>query len=290
MTMEKLIYRSTSGQSLEFFVNGDYHVNVSKDVTGLWKVLSEVNSTPAFGTAGSHHNSSRILPRDIQILGTLNSRDKATRRQRKDHLVSLFNPMQKGTLEYILGDHKRWIECYVDGEINFTPTELLENFIINLSCLNPFWREDGEQLNSFTETINNWKFPCKIPPTGWTFGQIVAVDTIHVENRGHYSVGMKLVLTANNTIINPKITLENTREFLQINATLQKGDVVEINTGFGQKSILMNGLDGWRYLDERSSYFQLALGDNTLTKSMDNPENGDYLDIDVIHENLFMGA
>ena len=46
---------------------------------------------------------------------------------------------------------------------------------------------------------------------------------------------MRLRFTALGTVLNPILLNVDTEEFIQINATMKTGDVIEINTKYGSK-------------------------------------------------------
>ena len=54
-------------------------------------------------------------------------------------------------------------------------------------------------------------------------------------NEGDVSTGMRIRFTALGTVSNPILLNVDTEEFIQINATMKTGDVIEINTKYGSK-------------------------------------------------------
>lgn len=85
-------------------------------------------------------------------------------------------------------------------------------------------------------------------------------------NEGDVSTGMRIRFTALGTVSNPILLNVDTEEFIQINATMKTGDVIEINTKYGSKGakLIRDGVetDYFRYIDVDSTFMQLAIGDN----------------------------
>ena len=62
-TQEILTYTNTKGESITFGVGSRYHVNVSKDVTGLSDLDDTIYSTSSMGQHGDTYTGVRIEPR-----------------------------------------------------------------------------------------------------------------------------------------------------------------------------------------------------------------------------------
>lgn len=77
MENEKLTYINSRGERLELGVDSVYHCNISKDVEGISGVTSVIYSTNSMGQHGDTYVGQRIEARDIDVVGHINTRDKA---------------------------------------------------------------------------------------------------------------------------------------------------------------------------------------------------------------------
>ena len=116
MENEKLTYINSRGERLELGVDSVYHCNISKDVEGISGVTSVIYSTNSMGQHGDTYVGQRIEARDIDILGHINTRDKAQAYELRRQLLKVLNPELDGTLSYVFGSFKRVINCRLHGE------------------------------------------------------------------------------------------------------------------------------------------------------------------------------
>ena len=79
--IEKLIFTNSNGSSLTFSVRSVFHVNISKDVSGLSDVENDIFSTSGINQAGATYLGYHIESRDIEIVGHINERDKSVIRE-----------------------------------------------------------------------------------------------------------------------------------------------------------------------------------------------------------------
>ena len=141
---EKLTYTNERGESIVFSPASSYHVNF-KDVSGLSDVQNAIYSTNSMGQDGDTYLGYRIESRDIDIVGHIKERDKIAIQELRRNLNRILNPQYSATLTYELGDFKRVIGCTINNAPIFKRGTIFEQFTIQLSCLNPFWREEAER-------------------------------------------------------------------------------------------------------------------------------------------------
>ena len=162
MDIEKLTFTNERGESLEMSTNSIYHCNVSKDVSGISGVQSVIYSTNSMGQHGDSYVGQRIEARDVDILGHINTRDKAQALELRRKFLKVLNPELSGVLTYEYGSFKRVINCRLHGEPDATRKEVLIEFHIQLDCLNPFWREEEEEREDIASWVPAWEFPWEI--------------------------------------------------------------------------------------------------------------------------------
>ena len=111
-------------------------------------------------------------------------------------------------------------------------------------------------------------------------------------NEGDVSTGMRIRFTALGTVSNQILLNVDTEEFIQINATMKTGDVIEINTKYGSKGakLIRDGVetDYFRYIDVDSTFMQLAIGDNMFRYDAASGVNS--LEVSIFYSKEFLGV
>lgn len=238
MENEKLTYINSRGERLELGVDSVYHCNISKDVEGISGVTSVIYSTNSMGQHGDTYVGQRIEARDIDVVGHINTRDKAQALELRRRMLKIFNPELSATLVYEYGGFKRVIDCRAYGEPKILKKEVLYEFDLQIECLNPFWREEEETKEDIASWVAAWHFPCVIEKDStksMIYGYRAESVIVDCYNEGDVSTGMRIRFTALGTVSNPILLNVDTEEFIQINATMKTGDVIEINTKYGSK-------------------------------------------------------
>lgn len=295
MMYEKLVYTNERGESIEFSVESVYHCNVSKDVDGIAGVTNAVYSTNSMGQHGDTYVGQRIEARDVDILGHINTRDKQQSYELRRRLLKIFNPELGGTLSYEYGSFKRIINCRLHGKPDVGRKSVLQQFNIQLDCLNPFWREENEQKEDIASWVAAWHFPCVIErdnSKSMIFGYRAESVIVDCFNEGDVSTGMRVRFTALGTVTNPIILNVDTEEFIKLNVTMQTGDVVEVNTKYGSKGavLIRDGVkyDYFRKVDVDSTFIQLAIGDNNFRYDADDGVNS--MEVAIFYDKEYLGV
>lgn len=266
---EILRYVNKSGGSITFCVGSVYHVNVSKDVTGLSDLEDTIYSTSSNGQDGDTYVGVRIEPRNIVIKGKIRDDTKANQMMYRRSAAKILNPKIAGTLYYTVGTYERKIGAIVDGAPKFTHPDQSQEFEVDFKCLSPFWEEEKEKKEDIATWIGDWEFPCEIvrdDPQSMIFGHHEESVIVDVFNGGDITTGMRVVFRAIGALSNPLLFNVNTREFMQVNIDLAAGDVLTIDTNYGSKTVTLmhNGAESnvYRYIDVDSTFMQLDVGDN----------------------------
>lgn len=307
---KKITYINERGDSLSFCTTSQYHVNVSKDVSGLSDIENDIFSITSMGQDGDTFIGSRIKAREIEVVGHIKERDKDLAHRLRRHMNSILNPQFSGLLIYEFGDIRRVINCTIAGAPKFIPYPIFEQFVLQLSCLNPFWREDMETRQDVASWIGGFEFIGDRPdddlPQGleilinpenptiptWEIGWREPSLIVNVFNSGDVRTGMRIEFRALGLLINPTLLNVVTGEFIKINFEMQASDVITVNTAWGEKGVTLRRAgeesDAFRFLDPDSSYLQLAVGDNMFRYDADvNMYN---MDVTIHHNNLFLGV
>lgn len=293
--IEKLIYSNERGESIELSTESVYHCNVSKDVDGIAGVTNVVYRTNSMGQHGDTYVGQRIEARDIDIVGHINTRDKQQAYELRRQMLKVFNPELSGTLTYEYGSFKRVINCRLHGEPRLQRQKVLIEFELPLDCLNPFWREENETREDIASWVPEWHFPCIIEEgnaNSMIFGYRAENVIVDCYNEGDVSTGMRIRFTALGEVKNPILLNMDTEEFIQVNAVMQTGDVIEINTKYGSKGakLIRNGIetDCFRHIDVDSTFMQLDIGDNNFKYDAAGGVNA--LEVAIFYNKEFLGV
>lgn len=295
MEYEKLTYINSRGDKIELGINSIYYCNVSKDVDGIVGVTNVLYSTNSMGQHGDTYVGQRIEARDIDILGHINTRDKAQALELRRQMLKVFNPELSGKLVYEYGGFKRVIDCRLHGEPKIERKSVLFEFHLPLDCLNPFWREEDEEKEDIASWVAAWEFPCEIEqdnPESMIFGYRAESVIVDCYNEGDVSTGMRIRFTALGTVLNPVLLNVDTGEFIQLNVTMQTGDVIEVNTKYGSKGakLIRDGVetDYFRYVDVDSKFMQLAIGDNNFRYDAASGVNS--MEVSIFYNKEYLGV
>lgn len=294
---EQLIYKNSRGESITFGIGSVYHVNVSKDVTGISDLKDTIYSTSSMGQHGDTYVGVRIEPRDIVLTGKIKDERKEAQLRLRREALRILNPELEGTLYYIYGDFMQKIGAKVDGTPEFYRSKEAASqlFDISFKCLDPFWKDEQETREDIASWIGAWVFPTIIDqddPTSMIFGYREESLIVDVYNPGHVATGMRIKLKALGQLTGPSLMNVNTREFLKLNMTLYAGDVVDIDTSYGKKTVVLTraGVKSnvYRYIDVDSTFMQLDIGDNVFRY---DAESGlDSLDVTLSFNAMYLGV
>lgn len=299
--IEQLIYTNENGDSLTFSVRSPFHVNVSKDVSGLSDVENEIFSTSGINQAGATYLGYHIAEKDIEIVGYINERDKAVIREYRHKLNHALNPAYSGRLVYTHDSYSRKINCRVNSAPKFTVEGGFLKFTIALLCLNPFWTDEAESHAQIATWIGGMEFDSvdglqitnSAEDPQWEISYRLPTLITNVENKGDAVTGLTIVFIAQGAVSRPGLIDVKTQEYLQINMDMQAGEEITVKTGYGEKSVTYKNQAGeitdiFRYLDINSTYLQLAIGDNPYRYYAAGGE--DNLNVTIKHNNLYLGV
>ena len=293
--IEKLTFVNQRGDSVEFSHTSIYHAN---KVSGLSDVRNAIYSISSMGQDGDTYLGQRIESREIEIVGSINTRNKDHMRELRRALNRVLNPQYSAILKYEYGDFVRFIDCKVDNAPVFSRKAIFQDFTIQLLCLNPFWREEKETREDIASWIGGFEFPTE---TGgleiddvekWEVGYRQPSLIVNVFNSGDVKAGIRVDFRAIGIVVNPSILNVGTQEFIKFNLTMQAGDVLSIATGYGEKAATLKRsgaeTDAFRFLDTDSTYFQLEVGDNLFRYAAES--NLESLEVTIYHNNLYLGV
>ncbi len=292
MDYEKLTYINSRGETLEFSITSDFHCNVSKDVTGIAGIDNTVYSTNSMGQHGDTYIGQRYEPRDITIAGSINSTDKDRVLELRRRAERVLNAELEAKLVYTYKDFVRVIDCKVDGRPTFKRSKVYTQYSIPIICCNPFWREETEARQDIAAWVSSWEFDLEINEEGIEMGYREPSIIVSMNNEGDIKSSMRIEFRAVGTVVNPMLFNVNTREYVKINTTMTAGDIITVNTEYGQKSVTLTRdgeeADYFRYMDIESTFMQLEIGENVFRYGADSDITT--LEVAVYHNNKYLGV
>lgn len=292
---EKIIYTNDLGDSIQISYSFPYFLQELRGVDG---VDSLIQKTKNYHQDGYLDYDSSLQDRPLQIIGIIKASDKAEAGRHREKLFKVFNPKEKGILQYEYGDIKKRIECQIERAPKFQKKSnsfKRQIFMIDLLCPSPYWQD----INESKEEIALWKgsfhFPLVIPQEGIIMGYREPSLIVNVKNMGHVQTGMKIEFIAKGTLKNPSLFDINTRKFLKINRIMTPGEKIIVNTNSGKKGVksYLNGVttDILNDLDIAGggrTFLQLNTGDNLFR--YDAEEGIDNLEVRIYYNNNYLGV
>lgn len=204
----------------------------------------------------------------------------------KNKLRNICAPLSAGRL--ICGG-KFFIDVHVKSAPTFSAVKNNGRFMMQFYAPFPFFSVLSESIFEIGTLVPKFRFPVNYA-TPHRFGTRSANRYVNVINPGDVRVPFRLVLMATGTSTNPRITNVETLETLQIRGTITTGQQITIRrdgrnvlraelTASGQPTDIIS------WIDEASSLFELAPGDNLIVATDD--ESGASLEARItFHEGV----
>lgn len=242
---------------------------VSADGIGF---SSEISSMQLYDRDGSLYQNSTLPQRGISLVVRYIGA-KWKHEISKLRLNSLLDRKKELRLRYITDNIDVYIECRTE-QVSTPPNTYPMVTQISLICPDPYWRKSGDNSIVMAGIIPMFEFIIGIPESGMEFGDIKAGTITDLWNGGTVESGALFIITANQTCSNPRLLNLRTEQFIQITIDMDAGDVLEICTERGKRSVWLthNGVrrNCFSRRTRGSEFFQLVCGSNPVKYSVDN--------------------
>lgn len=286
--IEKLIYENERGGRLVFSHRSVYHV---VETTGLSDVRNTVFRASSIGQDGCSYVGSQIESREIEIVGSIRTADRAKMQEYRREMNRVLNPKYAATLTYEYGDFCRVIDCRVENAPVFSRKNIFQDFTVQLLCPDPFWREEKVAEDILTGWIGGFVFPVE-PDEDWEIGSKPPL-IVNVYNSGNIPAGMAVEFRARwGAVVNPSIINLETGEYIKFKIDLAPGDVLTVNTIYSKKdAVLKNGdieKNVLKFMDAGSTFIQLAEGHNLFR--CEAGSGVDNMEVVAYHDCLYLGV
>lgn len=261
------------GEQLELTHNDAYSI---KSIIGLDPPDAVINTTRNAGQDGSIYNSSYLDNRTITITLAINYPAEANRIALYKYLRSKL-PVK---LFYSNGVRNVFINGYVQS-MQVAYFDKKETVQITILCPDTLFSGLGYGYENMSNILDEFEFPFSIAEEGIPFSDILAAQEKNIINYGDIETGALITIEARGTVENPEIFNSETAVYMRIQVEMQEGDIIEINTRAGQKSITLERSGNKSSLvgsiTEGSTWIQLLPGDNVFGAYADS--GLEYMDV-----------
>lgn len=241
--------------------------------------LGKLNIEPITGSAsttryidliGLNVDSVTLAERDIEVSGIITVENSFEMQDRITKLKKFFNPQKKYMMEigkYTIGFMPR--STVKDDYLKSGPYH--SRFWLVATAYDPLFRLKKDNVVQEAKIKPTVLFPLKIGKKGLSFGYIPSESIENVINQGDVDVGFVLKIDASKgEVTNPKLTNNNTGEFIELILQMSQGDKIEISTENGNKyAYLIRGssrIDIFKYVTTASTMsMKLAKGRNNIS-------------------------
>ena len=285
--INKIVYENERGLSIELNHTGPLFIFKPEGFDGI---QTEVVSNKGIYQDGININRNVLNERILTLNCYMVIDTEQQRAFLKNKLYSTFNSKAKGRLTVYANTLIRTAENVVviqspifDDDYE-TSNELVP-FQIQLMMPTPFFTsgEIGSEIATWYGGFSfKTKLPLKFKQKGDTKKKIF--------NEGHVDTPVKIYFEG--PAVNPSIKNLTTNKLIKINRTIEAGEVLIINTEYGNKTVEIESndtvLNAFHYLDLDSEFFSLIPGDNLIEYTTDNEL--DVQKVEIRYKERYLGV
>lgn len=272
----KLDYIAARGDRLPLVNNDLFYL---ANIDGQTAAGASISSSATGGADGETVNSVQANPRIIVL--DLRIKNGVDVEYAKRHILKTVKLKQRGYLEWTQNERTVTISGIVESidMPRWTESVMMQ---VTLHCDQPFW-EDAEaviqeiseaiDLHYFTDSASDMLY---FTEDGLALGEYNTIRTRDYYNDGDVSVGMEISIVAFDTVTNP-IIYDGNGNFLGVGhgsgarqLVMHEGDNLVITTHKGNKRVVLNGVSVLAKIKPRSTWLQMAAGDNRFTIDSDD--------------------
>lgn len=245
-----------------FPVSGNYAL---KTWWGFGDLPADIKTTKAPYQDGETHVDSVIEAKPFGFDFTIIGSNRQEIFDRRLIVARHFNTkLGPGTLEWEQEDGTKYhINCiakatFPSGEAQSRTHQIV---IIDLYAPSPFWYDPTQWEQLMIGFSGGWSYPWSYPKN---YGQVgTQIEIINLGN-----IETPVLIYFYGEVVNPVIQNLTTEKEISVVKTIPDGDILIINTAFGEKGamILCGGeyVNAFEYVDPDSDFWGLAPGLNTL--------------------------
>lgn len=255
---------------------------------------NDIATTSGIGEIGEMVSSSKLGGRNVNITGYILANSKEEMYKRKQYFYNIVSPVNSFVLFDKSGTKILNLQATATPKLsttNYLNSDYLCMFSLDCFAANPCWTDYYSVTSNIVMWLPMFHFPLEIPKdegviVGLREPKLIAT----IENVGSLTTGIVIKFIAKGTLTNPALTNVDTGETIRIEKEMNAGDIVTINTNYGEKSIIdKDGNNMFKYLDlDNCSFLQLNAGTNNYKYSADTNEEN--LEVQIIYKQLYLGV
>lgn len=285
--INKIIYENERGISIELNHDGPLFIFKPEGFNGI---QTETVSSKGIYQDGVNINRNVLNERILTLNCYMVIDTEKQREFLKNNLYRTFNSKLKGKLTVYTDTLSRIAEnvVVIQSPIfddDYENSNELVAFQIQLMMPAPFFTsvEKGIEIATWCGGFNfKTKLPLRFRQKGDTKKNIF--------NEGHVDTPVKIYFEG--PAVNPSIKNLTTNEFIKINKTIEAGEVLVINTEYGNKTVEIESggstLNAFHYIDLDSDFFSLIPGDNLIEYTADNEL--DVQKVEIRYKERYLGV
>lgn len=276
-------------RSIEISKSSKYKLT---SIEGIESSDIDLNLTDNSQYDGKVVNSKRISGRTIDIAAEYVGGE--FQKVRED-LISFFNPKNTGCLKVVLVEDDKKIIREINYEVeNFKIVQ--DNiysplgFKVSIICPDPFFKDEYATEKIIAVWEGGVKFPFKLDIKFKQKTEDEEKKGAILKVNGHIDTPVEIEFEG--PAKNPCITNVTTKEFIRVKRDIQEGEILYINTVYGNKKVRIRGKEedknAFNYIDLKSTFFSLKPGENKIMYSNEDVKLTEQ-NVKIRYKNNYLG-
>lgn len=286
--MYSFILENSKGDQLTFNqIGGAFKIT---EIEGLNPPDANINTSKIALADGEFFDSAKAKMRTIRLAFSIEKDASANR-------IKIFNVLKtkQSIRAYFSNEYKNvYIDGYIES-INIGYFDMKQICTVAILCPKPYWNGAQTIIDGLSQVVSTFRFPFASleTPEEIIFGYLDPYASVEIANDGDIATGIVITLQARSAVGNPKIIDYITGEYIQLNFSMQAGDLITIDTRAGAKTIklLRNGVESniFNSLARGSTWLQLDFNGSVYTYEVGIGNASDLL-VNINHINVYEGV
>ena len=259
-------------------------------IDGTNPPTANINTAQAAGKDGAVFNSSKLNMRNIVIYVKINGNAEANRL----NLYNFARTKEWCRFYYENGSRNVSIDGYVES-VAVSPFSMREIMQISILCPEPYFKGVDEILSDSSNVSPMFTFPFSIDADDpVVISELLSSEGIVISNTSDATTGAIIYLVFNSSASSVEIKNTTTGDDFKLVYSFQSGDIVEVNTNDGEKSIKLvrsGVVSNLMSAFQRGGTFpKLYSGVNIFDYLVDNATPTGQVDISFRYHNVYRGV